>query len=70
MSKVLVITGAGDGLGRALARRFLADGETIVFATVVLLGRAVSKLQVIAADAGEGAMALTAGVTLRPRSLP
>ncbi|MFN3798969.1 MAG: SDR family NAD(P)-dependent oxidoreductase, partial [Sphingobium yanoikuyae] len=34
MSKVIVITGAGDGLGRALARRFARDGET-----VILLGR-------------------------------
>lgn len=30
MSKVIVITGAGVGLGRALARRFAEDGESVV----------------------------------------
>ena len=30
LSKVMVITGAGKGLGRALARRFAADGEQVV----------------------------------------
>ena len=29
MGKTIVITGAGDGLGRALARRFAKDGETV-----------------------------------------
>ena len=43
MGKVIVITGAGDGLGRALARRFAKDGET-----VVLLGRTLSKVQAVA----------------------
>lgn len=53
MSKVIVITGAGVGLGRALARRFAADGET-----VVLLGRTLSKVQAVADEIGEGAMAV------------
>jgi len=39
VSKIIVITGAGAGLGRALARRFAADGET-----VVLLGRNAEKV--------------------------
>ena len=43
MSKIIVITGAGDGLGRALARRFAADGET-----VVLLGRTLAKVEAAA----------------------
>ena len=30
MGKVIVITGAGIGLGRALARRFAGEGETVV----------------------------------------
>ncbi len=53
MSKVIVITGAGVGLGRALARRFAADGET-----VVLLGRTLSKVQAVADEIGERAMAV------------
>ncbi len=47
MSKVIVITGAGAGLGRALARRFVADGES-----VVLLGRSADKLQKLAIELG------------------
>jgi meso-butanediol dehydrogenase/(S,S)-butanediol dehydrogenase/diacetyl reductase len=48
MSKVIVITGAGIGLGRALARRFAKDGER-----VVLLGRTFTKVQAAAAEIGE-----------------
>ena len=51
MSKTIVITGAGAGLGRALARRFAADGET-----VVLLGRTAAKVQALAAEIGGGAL--------------
>lgn len=51
MSKVIVITGAGSGLGRALARRFAADGDR-----VVMLGRTSSKLEKVAAELGEGTM--------------
>lgn len=47
MSKTIVITGAGAGLGRALARRFAADGET-----VVLMGRRLAKLEAAAAELG------------------
>jgi meso-butanediol dehydrogenase/(S,S)-butanediol dehydrogenase/diacetyl reductase len=53
MSKVIVITGAGAGLGRALARRFAADGER-----VVLLGRTLSKVEKVAAELGDRAIAL------------
>jgi len=53
MSKVIVITGAGAGLGRALARRFAADGET-----VVLLGRTLSKVEKVASELGDRALAL------------
>lgn len=58
MSKVIVITGAGAGLGRALARRFATDGET-----VVLLGRTLSKVQAVADEIGERAMAVACEVT-------
>ena len=53
MEKVIVITGAGAGLGRALARRFAADGET-----VVLLGRNAEKVQKVAAEIGERALGI------------
>ncbi len=58
MSKVIVITGAGDGLGRALARRFAADGET-----VVLLGRTLSKVQAVATELGGRAVAIQCEVS-------
>ncbi len=48
MSKTIVITGAGDGLGRALARRFAADGDR-----VVLLGRTLAKVEAVAQELGE-----------------
>lgn len=53
MAKVIVITGAGVGLGRALARRFAADGDS-----VILLGRTVAKVEAAAAQIGERAMAV------------
>jgi meso-butanediol dehydrogenase/(S,S)-butanediol dehydrogenase/diacetyl reductase len=57
VSKTIVITGAGVGLGRALARRFAADGET-----VVLLGRTFSKVQAAAQEIGERAMPIACDV--------
>jgi meso-butanediol dehydrogenase / (S,S)-butanediol dehydrogenase / diacetyl reductase len=57
MPKVIVITGAGVGLGRALARRFAADGEA-----VVLLGRTLAKVETAAAEIGEHAMAVACDV--------
>ncbi len=58
MSKIIVVTGAGVGLGRALARRFAADGET-----VVLLGRTLAKVGAAAAEIGERAMAIGCDVS-------
>ncbi len=58
MSKVIVITGAGIGLGRALARRFATEGET-----VVLLGRTFSKVEAVAKEIGGGAMAVNCDVS-------
>lgn len=57
MGKVIVITGAGIGLGRALARRFAREGET-----VVLLGRTLSKVQAVADELGAPAMAVECDV--------
>ena len=58
MSKTIVITGAGAGLGRALARRFAADGER-----VVLLGRRLAPVQAVAAEIGTHALALECDVS-------
>ena len=58
MSKIIVITGAGVGLGRALARRFANDGDN-----VVLLGRTFSKVQAAAQEIGERAMAVACDVS-------
>jgi meso-butanediol dehydrogenase / (S,S)-butanediol dehydrogenase / diacetyl reductase len=57
VAKVIVITGAGVGLGRALARRFAADGES-----VVLLGRTLAKVEAAAENIGERAMAVACDV--------
>jgi meso-butanediol dehydrogenase / (S,S)-butanediol dehydrogenase / diacetyl reductase len=50
VSKIIVITGAGLGLGRALARRFANEGER-----VVMLGRTFSKVRAAAQEIGERA---------------
>jgi meso-butanediol dehydrogenase/(S,S)-butanediol dehydrogenase/diacetyl reductase len=57
MSKIIVITGAGIGLGRALARRLAKDGDQ-----VVLLGRTLSKVQSVADEIGSSAMAVECDV--------
>jgi meso-butanediol dehydrogenase/(S,S)-butanediol dehydrogenase/diacetyl reductase len=57
MSKVIVITGAGSGLGRTLARSLAADGET-----VVLLGRRIAAVQAVADELGDEAAALACDV--------
>lgn len=56
--KTIVITGAGGGLGRALAQRFAGDGER-----VVLLGRSLAKVQAVADRIGDGALAVACDVT-------
>ncbi len=57
MGKTVVITGAGIGLGRAIARRFAGEGET-----VILLGRTFSKVQALAEELGEPAFAVECDV--------
>jgi NAD(P)-dependent dehydrogenase (short-subunit alcohol dehydrogenase family) len=56
--KVIAITGANGGLGRALAQRLAADGEQ-----VVLLGRSLAKVQEVADAIGERALAIACDVT-------
>ncbi len=56
--KVIVITGANGGLGRALAQRFAGEGEK-----VVLLGRSLDKVQEVASAIGANAMAVACEAT-------
>jgi len=58
VGKSIVITGAGVGLGAALARRFAGEGET-----VILLGRTFSKVQKVAEELGEPAFAIECDVS-------
>ena len=58
MGKIVAITGAGDGLGRALARRLARDGDT-----VVLLGRTKAKIDAVAAELGDGHLAVQCDVS-------
>ncbi len=57
MSKTIAITGAGDGLGRALARRFAKDGDH-----VILLGRTLSKVKAVADEIGAPHVAIECDV--------
>ena len=56
--KVIVITGANGGLGRALAQRLAGEGDK-----VVLLGRSLEKVQEVASAIGANAMAVACEVT-------
>lgn len=58
MAKTIVITGAGAGLGRALARRFGARGDA-----VVLLGRTLPKVASVAEEIGANASAFECEVS-------
>jgi meso-butanediol dehydrogenase / (S,S)-butanediol dehydrogenase / diacetyl reductase len=57
VGKIIVITGAGAGLGAALTRRFAGEGET-----VILLGRTYEKVKKLADELGEPAMAVECDV--------
>jgi NAD(P)-dependent dehydrogenase (short-subunit alcohol dehydrogenase family) len=57
LSKIIVITGAGAGLGKHLAQRFAADGDQIV-----LLGRTLAKVEAVAAEIGDRAFAVQCDV--------
>lgn len=58
MTKTIVITGAGDGLGRALARRFSADGDRLI-----LLGRTFEKVAAVAEELGGNSFAVHCDVS-------
>lgn len=57
MTKKIVITGAGVGLGRAIARLLAAEGHTLI-----LLGRTLSTVQALADELGGGACAIACDV--------
>lgn len=55
--KTVVITGAGAGLGRALAKGFAEEGNR-----VVLLGRTGAKVEKVAGEIGANALAITCDI--------
>ncbi len=55
--KTVVITGAGAGLGRALAKGFAEEGNR-----VVLLGRTGAKVEKVAGEIGDNALAITCDI--------
>lgn len=57
MGRTVVITGAGMGLGRAVARLLAKDGDT-----VILLARTLAKVEEAAAEIGGSAMAVQCDV--------
>jgi meso-butanediol dehydrogenase / (S,S)-butanediol dehydrogenase / diacetyl reductase len=57
MAKLIVITGAGSGLGRALARKFVADRDK-----VFLLGRTLAKLEKVVEELGKYAIPIVCDI--------
>ncbi len=58
MGKTIAITGAGEGLGRSMARRFAREGDTLI-----LLGRTFSKVQALAEELGDPHLAVECDVS-------
>jgi NADP-dependent 3-hydroxy acid dehydrogenase YdfG len=65
IGRVAVITGASSGIGEATARALAADGHR-----VALLARRVDRIQRLAEELGDGAIAIQADVTDRGSLVP
>src|SRR5262249_39606912 len=59
-AKIALVTGAGSGIGRAVALALAKSGFT-----VVLAGRRLAQLEQVAQEAGNGAVGVAADVTDR-----
>ncbi|HWJ73818.1 MAG TPA: SDR family oxidoreductase [Kaistia sp.] len=57
--KVMIVTGASSGIGRAVARRFAGEGVKLV-----LVARSAEKLAALAAEIGANALAVPADLTV------
>jgi NAD(P)-dependent dehydrogenase (short-subunit alcohol dehydrogenase family) len=56
--KVMIVTGASSGIGRATARRFASEGVKLV-----LVARSASRLMALADELGEDTLAVPADLT-------
>ena len=63
MTRTVVITGAGGGLGAAFARAFAADGDRVIVADID--GEAATRVAASLTDAGGQALAVRVDVTDR-----
>src|SRR5208283_734301 len=63
--RVAVITGASSGIGEATARALAASGFRLGLLALGLLARRLDRIQALASELGNGAIAIQADVTDR-----